>query len=199
MDELISIFLSKKLLTAKATNEEEKIEFIKLKSKVLKTKVTAANRPTFENFYCTLRDRGQIEDFSKDIDFISNKNNFVNIWICRTVELSEGVVPGTHIAKLSHSSSAGSSILDRSNIKDNRYLTTSSLAKEIVDGTYPDARLSKQVKFLLLEHKGIKLFDEILKGNYSVFSGLENNSDELKSWGKNTPRTYLNHLKQIFF
>jgi CRISPR-associated protein Csy1 len=205
VNELVSIFLSKKLISAKATSDAEQADFTKLQNKILKTKVTAANRPKFESYYCILRDRGQIEDFSKDIEFISNKNNFVNIWICRSVELSEGVVPGTHIAKLSHSSSAGSSILDRNDIKDNRYLTTSSLAKEIIDGTYPDARLSKQVKFLLLENKGSKLFDEILKGNYSVFSGLENSSDELDSWGgkytaylTRPPKTdFL--LKQLYF
>ena len=205
VDELISIFLSEKLLTAKIKNSDEKAEFIKLQSKVSKTKVTAAQRPKFESFYETLRAREQIEDFSKDIKFMNDKNNFYNIWICRSVELSEGVVPGTHIAKLSHSSCAGTSILDRSNIRSNGQVTTSSLTREIVDGTYPDAKLSKQVKFLCLEHNGSRLFDEILNGNYAVFSGLEDSEEELNRWGR-TFTGYLSQqpkadalLKQIYF
>ena len=205
VDQLISIFLSKQLLTAKTENNEEQSELYQLINKITKTTATAKNRSKFEDFYQILRNRKQIEDFSKDIKFIRNKNNFFNIWICRSIELSEGVIPGTHIAKLSHPSSAGSSILDRSNIKDNRHLTTSALAKEIVDGTYPDAKFSKQAKFLLLEHKGCRLFDEILKGNYSVFSGLEDSSEELHSWGRKytayltqQPKTdFL--LKQLYF
>jgi len=205
VDELVSIFLAKHLMNAATENQKEQIELEKIKRKISKTKVTAAQRPTFENFYHTLRDRNQIEDYSREISLLANKNDFFNIWICRSVELSEGAFPGTHIAKLSHSSTTGSSFLDRSEIVDKKYLTTSTLNRELIDGTYPDAKLSKQVKFLLLECGESKLFDEILKQNYSVFSGLEESKDELEYWGKKytsfltkKPKTdFL--LKQLYF
>ncbi|WP_188151015.1 type I-F CRISPR-associated protein Csy1 [Teredinibacter waterburyi] len=205
VDELISIYLSKRLLNAKSNKNDEQVELCKLKNKITKVKVTAAQRPTYEGFYRVLREREQIEDCSKDIAFIGNKNNFFNIWMCRSVELSEGVVPGTHIARLSHSSSTGSSFLDRNCVQDKKYMTTSALGKEIVDGTYPDAKLSKQAKFLLLEYEGNRLFDELMKGNYSVFSGLEESSEELEYWGK-TYTSFLSQkpqtdflLKQLYF
>jgi len=205
VDELVSIFLAKNLLNVTAENKNEQAGLAKLKNKISKTKITAANRPRFESFYHILRDKNQIKDYSSELNFIAKKNNFLNIWICRSVELSEGVVPGTHIAKLSHSSSSGSSFLDRSEASDNKYLTTSSLNKEIIDGTYPDAKLSKQVKFLLLECGGSRLFDELLKKNYSVFSGLEESECELEYWVKSyslllseSPKTdFL--LKQLYF
>ena len=205
VDELVSIYLSKKLQNSKSRKDDDQAELSKLKNKISKTKATAEQRSTFEGFYNILRERKQIEDYSRDIDVISNKNNFHNIWMCRSVALSEGVVPGTHIAKLSHSSSSGVSILDRNGVRNNKYLTTSTLSEEIVDGTYPNAVLSKQVKLLLLEYNGNKFFDEILKGNYSIFFGLSESSEEMECWGEKYS-SYLSQnpqsdflLKQLFF
>lgn len=192
VNELVSMFLSKKLMQAKAKNKKDQIGLSKLLNQINKIKVTAKNRTKLESFYNLLYEKEQIEDLSKEINFINTKKSFPNIWICRSVELGDGVIPGTHIAKLSHPSSNASSILDRSKIKNNRYLTTSSLTREIIDGTYPDARLSRQVKFLLLEHNGSRLFDEILQRNSSVFYGLEDNDEELEIWMEKL----INHLSQ---
>jgi len=205
VDELLSSFYLNCLLGASSEKDEEQKELSKLISKVSKTPTSAKNKSKFEAFYQDFFRKGWIEDRSEEIQFISNKTNFYNIWICRSVLIGEGVVPGTHIAKLTHSSSAGSSFLDRTTDKKKAYLSTNALVSKTLDGTYPNATLSKQVKFLMLEHKGVSLFDEIVDNNDSVFEGFESVSAELKEWGDQYREILTQKpssdflLKQIYF
>ncbi len=204
IDELLSSSYKNSLMKAKTDKKEDKKALSKLLVKVKKLAPTYRNRSNFEAYYKICRNNKWVEDID-EIQFIEKKTNFYNIWICHSLMLSDGVFPGTHIAKLTHSSSTGSSFLDRSSSTKSGYLTTSSLIDEIIDGTYPNARLSKQVKFLMLEHDGNSLFDEIKNNNSSVFSGFEDYPEESKLW-VNQYRKILNKkpssdflLKQVYF
>ena len=203
IDELLSRFISKKLLSDLSGNDEKSIN--KFLVNVKKTPATAKNKDKFLSFYQSALDNGWIKSISDTIEKISRKSNFWNIWISRSVEISEGVLPATHCAKLTHSSSSGSSILDESRNSRTDYISTASLQEKIIDGTYPNATLSKQVKFLMLEHKGCYLFEEIQKGNSSVFSNFSENDNELNYWLESY-QTVLNEkpktdilLKQLYF
>ena len=205
VNELLSSFYSDSLAKASTDNEQEQKELSKLVATVKRIPASANSRVKFEALYSTFRSKEWVEDLTEKIKFIETKTNFYNIWICRSLMMGDGAVPGTHIAKLTHSSSAGSSFLDRSSTRKSEYLSTSSLSDEIIDGTYPNATLSKQVKFLMLEYGGVALFDELLKGNDSVFAGFESTPLELKVWGDHY-REILNKkpssdflLKQIYF
>lgn len=203
IDELISIFISKKLKSDLLGDDEKEIN--KFLGNVKKTPVTAKNKDKFMTFYQSALDKGWIQSISEKIDQISHKTNFGNIWISRSIEISEGILPATHCAKLTHSSSSGSSILDESNNRRTDYISTSSLQEKIIDGTYPNAFLSKQVKFLMLEHGDSYLFEEIQKGNSSVFAYFSDNDEELDYWIKSyqailneKPKTDI-LLKQLYF
>ncbi|WP_162599225.1 type I-F CRISPR-associated protein Csy1 [Shewanella algidipiscicola] len=203
IDELLSIFISKKLLSDLSGDDEKSIN--KLLGNVKKTPATAKNKDKFLSFYQSALDNGWIKSISDIIEKISHKSNFCNIWISRSIEISEGILPATHCAKLTHSSSSGSSILDESGNSRTDYISTSSLQEKIIDGTYPNATLSKQVKFLMLEHNGSYLFQEIQKSNSAVFSYFSENDGELYYWIKSyqailseKPKTDI-LLKQLYF
>ena len=168
IDELLSTFISKKLLCDVSGDDEKAIN--KFLANINKTPVTAKNKDKIMCFYQEALDKGWMQPIPETIEKISRKSNFCNIWISRSIEISEGVLPATHCAKLTHSSSSGSSILDKSSNSRTDYISSSGLQEKIIDGTYPNATLSKQVKFLMLEHDGSYLFEEIQKGNSTIFT-----------------------------
>jgi CRISPR-associated protein Csy1 len=203
IDELLSNFISKKLLSDLSGDDEKAIN--QLLGNVKKTPATAKNKDKFMTFYQCALDNGWINSISETIEKIIQKNNFWNIWISRSIEISEGILPATHCAKLTHSSSSGSSILDESSNRRTGYISTASLQEKIIDGTYTNATLSKQVKFLMLEHNGSYLFEEIQKGNNAVFSNFAENDQELDYWLESyqsilneKPKTDI-LLKQLYF
>lgn len=205
VDELLSLLYFNHLLSATTAQKEEQKALSKEITKVEKTPTSAKNRVKFETFYQAFHSKGWVSDLSEKIKFISGKTDFYNVWVCRSVVIGDGAVPGTHIAKLTHSSSAGSSFLDRTTDRKNAYLSTNTLGNKTLDGTYPNATLSKQVKFLMLEHNGVTLFDEVINGNDLVFSGFESRPEELTQWSdqyrkiltKKPSTDFL--LKQVYF
>nr|WP_237666057.1 MULTISPECIES: type I-F CRISPR-associated protein Csy1 [unclassified Vibrio] len=132
--------------------------------------------------YQVALERGWINSISDEIEKIKRKSNFYNIWIARSVEISEGVLPATHCAKLTHSSSSGSSILDTSSNSRTEYISTSSMQERTIDGTYLNAVFSKQVKFLMLKHNDSYLFEDIQKGNGSSLAYFAEDDEELSYW-----------------
>ncbi|WP_422475249.1 type I-F CRISPR-associated protein Csy1 [Endozoicomonas sp. ALB032] len=204
IDELVAIFLSKQLGLVTVSQEDQR-EFKRLIQPINKKPPTSKNRPLFEKAYQQLLEKEWISDFSLPLQRINNKTDFYNIWICRSVELSGGVMPATHAAKLSHSKSSGSSILDYSNNQKEGYLTTSSLKRKIVDGTYVDAKFSRQIKFLLLRHNETYLFDAIYDTGNAELDHFAESPEELNTWLSKyrdvlaqIPRTDT-LLKQIYF
>ncbi|GAA6171849.1 hypothetical protein NBRC116592_15190 [Colwellia sp. KU-HH00111] len=203
IDELLSTFISKKLLCDVSGDDEKAIN--KFLANIKKTPVTAKNKDKIMCFYQEALDKGWMQPIPETIEKISRKSNFCNIWISRSIEISEGVLPATHCAKLTHSSSSGSSILDKSSNSRTDYISSSGLQEKIIDGTYPNATLSKQVKFLMLELDGSYLFEEIQKGNSTIFTDFAQDKAELDYWIKSY-QTILNEkpktdilLKQLFF
>lgn len=203
VDELVAIFLAKELLLAKSDdNEKECQEQVR---KIEKIPVTSSNRKKFEVCYSEMLAKRWVDDLSPQMDRIKKKSDFYNIWICRTVELSQGVLPATHCAKLSHASCSGSSIMDRSKSKKDAFLTTNSLNTEIIDGTYLNAERSKQVKFLMLRHGKINLFDAINDDSKADLNCFADSNEELEYWLQSYKKI-LNKipatdilLKQIYF
>lgn len=182
LDELLSRFVSKKLL-AEVSGEDEK-EIKKFLSQIQKIPVTAKNKDKYTAFYQAALERGWIKSITGEIEKINRKSNFYNIWIARSVEISDGILPATHCAKLTHSSSPGSSILDVSNDSRNEYISTSSIQDKTIDGTYLNAVFSKQVKFLMLKFNDSYLFEEIQKGNGAALAYFAEDDEELSYWIK---------------
>ncbi len=133
------------------------------------------------NVYKKLKDKNHLTDIDKKIDKIKTTTCFYQLWIEQALIQIDYVTHATHVAKLTHSSSGGSSVIDSIQNNSDNYLTTSSLDKIIYDGAYPNAIYSKIVKFLLLELDGVTLGDVLKSGDITP---LKNFVDEqkLKTW-----------------
>lgn len=204
-DFLLSDFFFKKLNEAKADNEDEKEKLKKSLEKARTIKVTHANKAALESYYKEFLENKWIKDSSSELKALKRKNNFYNIWICRTLILGKDVYPATHIAKLTHSSSGASSVWDRNLTKNAQYLSTSSLTTKKMDGAYPDAALSKSVKFLMLSHNDNMLADELISKKKETLIGIAENEEELCAWLQEfqkilNPQPNSDSLaKQVFF
>jgi CRISPR-associated protein Csy1 len=202
---LLSNFFFNQINEAKAEEENEKKNLKKEQKKIEKIKVTHNNKKILEGYYNEFRKNDWIKDSSTRLNLIERKNNFHNIWVCRALILGEGVYPATHIAKLTHSSSGASSVWDKTITNNGQYVSTASLPRKIIDGAYPDAALSKVVKFLMLTHNGCMLADELNNGNKDTLIGIAYNEEELSEWIKGfqrilNPKPNSDTLaKQVFF
>lgn len=204
-DFLLSDFYFKQLQIAKAEREDEKRQLEKELKKISKIKATHKNKENLEGYYKEFLGNQWIKDSSSQLNFLKRKKSFYNIWVCRALILGEGVYPATHIAKLTHSSSGASSVRDKTLMGNGRYLSTASLTTKIIDGSYPNAALSKEVKFLMLTHKKGMLADELSKEHKDTLKEIADNEEELSRWIKGfqkilNPQPKSDSLaKQVFF
>ena len=116
-----------------------------------------------------------IEDYKKKVEEIT-KNHEPNQWMHDNVSNFDQVGVGTHVAKLTHSSSKGSSFFDNTiQVQNSSYLTTSNLKlhKLNIDGFYTDAKYSPNASFLLLEFQGSYIYELIIKNDFSFLSGFD--------------------------
>ena len=204
LDELISWFYFGKCIQAKAINKSDKKVLIKDLKKIRETPITHKKKLTFEGYYLSFIQRGWIESCDFELALLKRKHCFYNIWICRALLLGYAVQPATHVAKLTHSSSDGLSLLDNNTSINSKYITTSSLKYKYYDGAYPNASLSKIVKFMMLSND-VMLSEEINNGNSAPLSGFATDIIELDRWMKGfqynlNPSPSTDSLaKQIYF
>ena len=134
------------------------------------------------------------------------KRSAENIYINCVISKCKNITLATHISKLTHSSNKGSSMIGEKYYSDNfKYLSSTSV-KTTVDGT-SSAAFSEYTKFLILEHEGVILFEEILKDNSTILDAYSINLDEAKQWYKELRERYLSKpklksdalTKQIYF
>ena len=126
LDELISWLYFEKCLQAKANNDSDKKILIKDLKKIRETPITHKRKVEFEEYYLSFVKKGWIESCNIELSLLKRKNCFYNIWICRVLLLGYAVQPATHVAKLTHSSSDGLSILDNNTSINPKCITTSA-------------------------------------------------------------------------
>jgi len=201
---LLSNFFHLKLNDAKA--QEDDLTVLKKELvKINKIKITPNNKDKLEAYYLNFVNNGWIKSSSDEVIFLTKKHCFYNIWICRSIVQGNDVFPATHIAKLTHSQSTSTSFLDNGKTFKKLYLSTSSLLTKKIDGSYSDAKLSKNVKFLMLEHDGKLLSEELINRNSEVLKIFSDGNEELAIWMQNfhrllTPSPASDSLaKQVFF
>lgn len=107
----------------------------------------------------------------------------VKNWLDIASKLASKVSMATHIAKLTHSSSKGSSFLAEVFGCDPRYLDTNSINEPIVDVAVSDAKAAYVGSFMRLEDQQGTSFYEYLKSeDYSPLAALTTDNHQLESW-----------------
>lgn len=178
------------LLTAKISDDDsqdkqKKKDFDKAIQKITKTISSPITQqakalPELQKIYQEFTQKGYLSDISTQIQVIEQENNFYKLWIYHLLLVADGVSIGTHIAKLTHSSSSASSLVDEINETQNGVLSTSTLKNPIYDGTYlSGAAMSKYAKFYLLNIGNQPLGLLLKQGDFSPLSELFSD-DELE-------------------
>lgn len=182
LDEIIANFYFQKICNPRNEIENKSKGLKKELEKVKKIPRTAKNKTKLQNIYQQFVKNEWITNEQAFFDFLIKKQNFYNIWINRATFSDEGILPATHVAKITHSSNSATSILDDSQSNKHGYLTTSSMRNKIIDGAYPDAKFSKIVKFFMLTFEGKILGNEILSGKTEILKSFSESEQELFYW-----------------
>ncbi len=141
------------------------------------------------------------EPFTKEVD----KRTPENIYLNYLVSICDGLSPATHIAKLTHSSSKSSSLVDLRLDEHNTSYLSSTSVKATFDGTYDNAALSNYVKFFLLKQNGQILFNALQAGHQTILAPFALNEAEADTWHDVLKRRYEKTphsdslLKQVYF
>lgn len=188
-DNILSYHYCKYCQTATADNQEEQKRLQKMLRPIKKIKFRNLNEKIKDNLkqakntYHNLLEQGWLSDEQSGLlQSIARPTNFYNTWINHLlIQINNDITPATHVAKLTHSSSKASSLIDTITDTDTHYLTTSSLSTQCRDGAYPGAQYSKIAKFLLLEHNGV-LLGEILNQDISPLTEFARDQAEMTYW-----------------
>ncbi len=169
---IIATALSKHLITAKTDDDKKNKLLQKELIKLQKTSLNERNLSKIENVYQKFVEEAWITSIDDTIVTLKAMTNYYQIWIRYALLQIDYVTPATHVAKLTHSSSGGSSIIDDISDVKAEYLTTSTLPNLIYDGAYPNASLSKVAKFLLLSVDSIPLGRLLKDGDSTVLQNI---------------------------
>ncbi|WP_019671932.1 type I-F CRISPR-associated protein Csy1 [Psychrobacter lutiphocae] len=201
---IIATALFNHLVTAKADDTKQNKALQKELNRLNKMSLNERSLPKIEKMYQDFIDNEWITSIDDTLNKLRSMTDYHHIWLRYALLQIDYVTPATHVAKLTHSSSGGSSIMDEVDDVKAEYLTTSSLNNITYDGAYPNASLSKIAKFLLLTIDD-KPLGKLLKASNSVpFQNIlkEDELNELITGFKNklNPKPKADSLaKQVYY
>lgn len=188
---ILTKILSLHLLTANPSIDDKSTQknFDKLYKKAKNTPANEniKNLTTLKSLYQTFVQNNWLTPIDETLHLFEQESCFYKLWFWSVALQLDYVTPATHIAKLTHSSSSCSAIID--SIQDNKigFLTSTSLKNQKYDGAYPSATLSKIAKFLLLTSENSKPIGLLLK---------QKDNSPLQSFFKGDE---LDNITQLFF
>jgi CRISPR-associated protein Csy1 len=103
------------------------------------------------------------------------------------------------VAKLTHSSSKGSSLLDISSEKNDQYLTTNNLSHLEVDTAYSDNKYAPIATVLKLSVDNVSVLDCLKQGDITFFTYLTDDNDLIQTWYDNLKQAYDSREKKSYF
>lgn len=201
---IIAVAFIEHLLTAKTSDDKQNKGLQKELAKLQKITANERNLSKIEGIYQKFVKEEWVSSFEETIANLKSMTDYHKIWIRYALLQINYVTPATHVAKLTHSSSGGSSLIDDISEVKAEYLTTSTLTNLIYDGAYPNASLSKVAKFLLLSLDGTPLGKLLKAGNSTPLQNIltddELNSLLVEFQTKLNPRPKADSLaKQVYY
>ena len=123
-------------------------------------------------------------------------------WIDWALEFGDGSYLATHVAKLTHSSSKGSSIDVRYFSSCNKfsdcYLTTGEQPK-LLDATYPDNKYSSISQLYNLTVDGKLIGDLLRENSANILCNLTDDTELLAYWVESFSQKIIDKNKQSYF
>ncbi|QFU04426.1 CRISPR-associated protein Csy1 [Pseudoalteromonas sp. THAF3] len=139
--------------------------------------------------------RAEYLQFISELEAQHKPANWLDEWAIKAKDISFA----THVAKLTHSSSKGSSILDTSLSSDKRYLTTNSLSAPEIDTASSNAASLPVADILKVEHEGCSVLDCLKAEHTSLFSEFTDDSEQIVEWVQGLKQAYDSDVKQSYF
>ena len=133
--------------------------------------------------------------FVSDLEVKHNPANWLDEWAIKAKDISFA----THVAKLTHSSSKGSSILDNSSSSDKRYLTTNLLIDPEIDTASSNAASLPVADILKVEHDEVSVLDCLKTEDVSLFSEFTDDREQIVKWVQGLKQAYDSDVKQSYF
>lgn len=121
------------------------------------------------------------------------------VWLDEWVDKAKDISFATHVAKLTHSSSKGSSILDTSICRDNRYLTTNSLVAPDIDTASSNAASLPVADILKVSIDGYAVLDCLKADFYDFFEAFTEDKARIQRWVSGLKQAYDSDNKQSYF
>lgn len=137
----------------------------------------------------------ELKSFLLELDQEFNPVNWLTEWTAKAKDISFA----THVAKLTHSSSKGSCILDRTTEKNERYLTTNSLDEAIIDTASSNAASQPIADVLKLSVEDISIYDCIKSGETGFLKFLTDDEKLIDTWIECLRQAYDSDEKKSHF
>ncbi|WP_171044428.1 type I-F CRISPR-associated protein Csy1 [Pseudoalteromonas citrea] len=133
--------------------------------------------------------------FVSELEAQHKPANWLDEWAIKAKDISFA----THVAKLTHSSSKGSSILDSSLSSDKRYLTTNLLGDPEIDTASSNAASLPVADILKVEHNGFSVLDCLKAEDVSFFAEFTDDKEQIAKWVQGLKQAYDSDIKQSYF
>jgi len=158
-----------------------------------------------EALLCLLNDEvrdDEISTLKKDYHefLLNNAGEYDHVtWLSKYAEKSKDISFATHVGKLTHSSSKGSSILDISDAKDNRYLSTNTLDNPEIDTASSNAASLPIADILKLSVDGVTVIDCLKNNDLLFLRELSDDVNLVALWHEQLKQAYDSDQKQSYF
>jgi len=120
-------------------------------------------------------------------------------WLTEYAVKAKDISFATHVGKLTHSSSKGSSILDTTTEKNDHYLTTNSLNHMVIDTASSNAASLPIAAILQLSVDGTSVLDCLKDNDTSFFKHITNNDEQITVWHEQLKQAYDSSQKKSYF
>ncbi len=152
-----------------------------------------------------------IGEESTDIEFLEVKKEYTNYlsennfqhepvyWLNQWANKAKDISFASHVAKLTHSSSKGSNVLDTSTEKDDKFLTTNSLPSLVIDTASSNAASLPIADILKISSDGISVLDCLKNDDMQLFEYFTDDISQISAWISSLKQAYDSDEKQSYF
>ncbi|WP_412486799.1 type I-F CRISPR-associated protein Csy1 [Shewanella chilikensis] len=138
------------------------------------------------------------QEYSQAVSELERQHN-PSIWLDEWTKKAKDISFATHVAKLTHSSSKGSSILDSTKSEKYGYLTTNKLIEIEVDTASSNAASLPIADILKIEYEGVSVLDCVKAGDTSLFDAFTDDKTQIENWVVELKQAYDSDAKRSYF
>ena len=138
------------------------------------------------------------QEYSQAVSELERQHN-PSIWLDEWIKKAKDISFATHVAKLTHSSSKGSSILDSTKSEKYGYLTTNKLIEIEVDTASSNAASLPIADILKIEYEGVSVLDCVKAGDTSLFDAFTDDKTQIENWVVELKQAYDSDAKRSYF